>query len=160
MATERWIGGSGVGFTWTNIFGTSGVNLNSMPTGSAVLDSTGDITNQSALDIFADFSFSFGSITTIAPAYFNLYTYYLNQDSSTYGDGQFTAGTQAAKTPSPSLQVGTFECPVGTGALVGMISGIIIRPGTFRFALQSVLGATMAASGNTAKYRTYNRQVA
>ena len=40
-----------------------------MASGNSVLSSQGDITNQSALDIFADVSFSLGSCTTVGTPY-------------------------------------------------------------------------------------------
>ncbi|HEY7294251.1 MAG TPA: hypothetical protein VH916_04375, partial [Dehalococcoidia bacterium] len=59
-----------------------------------------------------------------------------------------------------SLWCGTFVLPVGTQALDGIITGIVIPPGTFRFALQNNAGVTMGAGTCTVKYRTYDRSVA
>lgn len=157
MAVEKWVGGSGVGLTWTACFAAA--DINSLANASSVLSNQGDITNQTALDIFADISFSLGSVTTVAPNKLDFFIYPLNQDGSTYGDNQLTAGSQAAVTPSSSLWVATFICPVGTQALDGICTGLIIPPGTFRFALQNNAGVTLAASSNTIKYRTYNRSV-
>ena len=41
----------------------------------------------------------------------------------------------------------------------GTIRGIILPPGQFKWVIYNQLGATMAGSANTAKYRTYNRQI-
>jgi hypothetical protein len=158
MSTEKWIAGSGVGYAWTACFASA--DIASLANGSSVLSSQGDITNQTAQDIFADVSFSFPPVTTVAPNKIDLFIYPLNQDGSTYGDNQLTAGTQAAVTPSSSLWCGTFVLPVGTQALDGIIIGIVIPPGTFRFALQNNAGVTMGSGTCTAKYRTYNRSVA
>jgi hypothetical protein len=157
MATERWIGGSGVGFTWTSCFGAS--DLNSLANGSSVLASSSAITNQTALDIFCDISVSLGSVTTVAPNYLGVYIYPLNQDGSTYGDNQFTAGSGASATPGSSYYKGSIVIPVGTQALYGALTGIIMPPGTFLFLIRNQAGVTLASSGNTVKYRTYNRQV-
>jgi hypothetical protein len=158
MATEKWIAGSGVGFTWTACFAAA--DTQSLANGSSVLSNQGDITNQTALDIFADLSFNMPSVTTVAPNKLDFFIYPLNQDGSTYGDNQLTVGLQAAVTPSPSLWCGTFILPVGTQALDGIITRIIIPPGTFRFAMQNNAGVTMSASAPNIKYRTYNRSVA
>jgi hypothetical protein len=158
MATEKWIAGSGVGLTWTSCF--QAADLASMASGSSVLSSTGDITNGTALDIFADFSINFASIAVAAPNYVGVYLYPLNQDGSTYGDNNFVAGTQKAATPSSTYYKGGIAVPTGTAAVNGILTGIIMPPGTFRLCVQNNLGIAMSASTNTAKYRTYNRSVA
>jgi hypothetical protein len=81
MATEKWIGGSGVGFTWTACF--AGADINSLANGSSVQSSHGDITNLSALDIFADLSIILGSVTTVAPNKLDFFIYPLLDDGST-----------------------------------------------------------------------------
>lgn len=157
MATEKWITGSGAGFTWTTCFPSA--DLNSMVNGNSVLSSTGDITNQTALDIFADISISLGSVASVAPNFIGVYLFPLNQDGTTYGDGQFTAGTQSTATPGSNYYKGSIVVPVGTQVLVGQLDGIILPPGTFRFLLQNNAGVTLAASANVVKYRTYNRSI-
>src|ERR1700745_4260876 len=112
MATEKWIAGSGVGFTWTACFAAA--DINSLANGSSVLSNQGDITNQTALDMFADLSINLGSVTTVAPNTIAIYLYALNQDGTTYGDNLFTAGTQSASLPSASYWVGDIVVPVGT----------------------------------------------
>ncbi len=156
MTTERWVAGSGVGFTWTGLF-TTAATLNTLPNGSSVLD-TADITNQTALDMFADLSISLASITPVAPNYVGVFLYPLNQDGSTYGDGQFASGTQSAAIPAANLWVGNIIAPLVAGVVVGILPRIIIPPGTFRWLFQNNLGVALG-SGNTVKYRTYNRQV-
>lgn len=158
MATEKWVAGSGVGFTWTQCFATA--DLTSLANGSSVLSSQGDITNQTALDIFADISFNLASLTVAAPAKLDFFIYPQNQDGSTYGDGAFTAGTQAATTPSSSLWVGSFVMQTGAAAKNGIVTGLIIPPGTFRFCLQNNAGVAFSASTNAIKYRSYNRSIA
>lgn len=161
MATEKWVAGATNG--WVSIFGASGANLNSMPNNSSVLDSTGDITNGAALDIYADLSVQLGSAAFASPAQVNVYIYPLNGDGSTYGDNQFPSpGTQAAKTPAPQLYVGAVVFPAATAAAYGALERIILPPGTFRFVIQAQIGTsvTLASSGNAVQYRTYNRSVA
>ncbi len=156
MATERLIGGSGVGLTWTSCFSTE---LNSLVNGNAVI-SADVINNATALDMLADVSVSLGSVTTGAGLpYIGLYIYPLNQDGSSYGDGRF--GSSAAGPPSTLYAVGAIAAPASTTAVVtGMVRGIWLLPGSFKFLIFNSLGVNFASSANTVEYRTYNRQVA
>ena len=83
--------------------------------------------------------------------------YPFNQDGSTYGDGRF--GSSAAGPPASPYWVGNIVVPTGTAANEGTIRGIILPPGQFKWVIYNQLGVTMAGSANTAKYRTYNRQI-
>jgi hypothetical protein len=155
MAVEKWTGGSGQGLAWGSAFGTE---INSIVNGNAIL-STVSITNGTALDIFADISFVAGAtITTAAPNYLGFYLYPLNEDAATYGDSRF--GSSAAGPPPGNYWVGNigFNAAAST-TIYGVLSRIIIPPGTFSFVLYNGAGATLASS-NTCKYRTYNRSVA
>lgn len=163
MATEKWIAGSGVGLTWTQIF-NSGASLNSMAALSSVMDNA-DITNGTALDIYADLSIQLGSAAFAAPNKIDVFLYPLNGDGSTYGDGQvITTAGGSAKTPQPQYYVGSIVIPAATQAAEGMLQRIVMPPGTFRFVLQHNAaasgGAALASSGNAVQYRTYNRSVA
>lgn len=155
MATEKWIAGSGQGLSWGSAFGSE---INSLVNTDAVLSSI-VIANGTPLDIFADVSIALGSITTTSGApYIGVYLYPLNQDGSTYGDGRFAA---AAVGPPPSqYYVGAIPLiPSVTQVQEGTLSGIIMPPGSFALVLYNLSGATLASSGNAAKYRTYNRAV-
>lgn len=158
MATEKWIAGSGQGLTWGTA--VNAADVNSLPNGSSVLSSVAAITNGTALDIFADFSINLGSVTTVAPNYLGVYLYPLNQDGSTYGDNQYTAGTQSTAVPSPTYWVGNIVVPVGTQVIHGAITRIVMPPGSFKWLVYNQLGVTIASSSNTIQYRTYNRSVA
>lgn len=158
MAIETWIGGNGVGLTWTSCFSTE---VNSLANGNAVLSSMA-INNATALDIFADVSISLGSVTPGAGApYIGVYLYPLNQDGTSYGDGRF--GTSAAGPPPSQYFVGTISCiPSTAGVITGTTprGAIILPPGSFKFVLYNLAGVTLAASSNVVDYRTYNRSVA
>ena len=154
MATEKWIGGSGVGLTWTSCI-TASV-LNSIVNGNAIISDV-NIDNSTPLDVFADVSMALGSVAVVAPNYIGVYLYPLNQDGSTYGDGRF--GSSAAGPPASSYWVGNIIVPTGTAANEGTLRGIVLPPGQFKFVFYNQLGVTLAASANAAKYRTYNRQV-
>ena len=155
MAIERWVAGNGVGLTWTACFGAE---LNSLAIGNAVQSSV-TIANATALDLLADLSISLGSVTTPAGLpYIGVYLYPLNQDGTTYGDGRFTSSTNAQ--PPTSYYVGAIPVPASaTGVIVGNLRSIPLLAGSFRFVFYNNAGVILAASGNTASYRTFNRQV-
>lgn len=157
MATEKWIAGSGVGLTWTSIMTT---DLNSLASGNALLQAA-DITNGSALDIFADFSLHLASAAFVAPNFMALFRYDLNDDGTTYGDGRFTsaAAMTSATAPTP-YWVGNFPLVAATQVQNGTVRGVILPPGTTRVVLWNQGGVNLAASANTLKYRTYNRAIA
>ena len=154
MATEKWISGSGQGLNWGNAFSTA--TLNSIANGNAILSDI-DIDNSTVLDIFADLSMAFASITIAAPAFVGIYLYPLNKDGTTYGDSRFA--TSAAGPPPSTYYVGNIIHPTGATASEGMLSRIIMPPGHFKFVIYNQLGNALAASGNTMQYRTYNRSV-
>lgn len=158
MATEKWIAGSGVGLTWTTMV-TASV-LNSIVNGNAIISDT-NIDNSSVLDIFADVSMNLGSITSGAGTpYIGLYLYPLNKDGTTYGDGRF--GSSAAGPPPSQYSIGSIPLVASvTQAQEGIVRGIALPPGQFKFLFYNLSGATLAgAGGNTAQYRTYNRVIA
>lgn len=153
MATEKWIGGSGQGLTWGSLDTTG---LNSIASGNAILSAT-QVDNSSALDIFADVEVVLASLAAVAPNYVGVYFYPLNSDASTYGDGRFSSS--AAGPPPSSYWVGNAIMVAATQAQQGTVRGIILPPGKGKFVLYNQMGVAFASSGNTLKYRTYNRQV-
>lgn len=158
MATERWIGGSGFGFTWTDVVGTA---LNSLPNLDAVIGGV-SIANQTPLDMFADISIVLSSVAFAAPNTIGVYLYPLSDDGTHYGDGAYgtpASPTQASGPPPATYFVGNIIVDPTTAAQYGQLTGIIIPPGTFAFVFYNNAGIVLAASGNTCKCRTYNRQV-
>ena len=156
MATEKWIGGSGQGLTWGNAFSTA--TLSAIASGNAILSDVA-ISNGTPLDIFADLSLNLAAITTVAPNFVGVYVYPLN-DASVYGDGRF--GSSAAGPPPNNYSVGNIGLYVATStAQTGVLSRIVLPPGTFKFVLWNQSGVAFATgSVNTCLYRTYNRSVA
>lgn len=152
-----WTAGNGVGLTWSALLNSS--DLASMPTGDSVLSSVADIANGTNEDMYMDVSvrLAISSSTIVAGAYLGLYEYALLDDGSTYGDGQLVAGTQAAKTPvAPLIATIPLFAAASQTALVGLRKGIILPPGSFRYALQQLSGFTLTSGTQTVKYRTYN----
>lgn len=152
-----WTAGLGVGYTWTTAI--NGSDLASLANGSSVLSSVADIANQTAQDIYCDLSvrMTIASTAIAAGAFLALYLAALLDDGVTYGDGSLSSGTQAAVVPaySPCAII-----PIRNATLTllaGYGQGIIIPPGSFRFALNNGSGAALSATaGNcVVKYRTY-----
>ena len=154
MAVEKWVAGT-VGLTWANAY-TSGATFNSIANGNAIQSDLA-LDNSSNLDMFCDASIELGSAAVVAPNYVGLYLYPLNGDGTTYGDGRFASS--ATGIPPASYWVGNFIFPVATQANDGIVRGIIMPPGQFKFVIYNQIGVAFNASGNTIKYRTYNRAV-
>jgi len=146
MATQKYV----LGTNWTAAFGSE---VNSIVTGNAILSSLA-ITNGTALDMFCDVSISLGSITPVAPNFIGIYMHPLNQDGTTYGDGRFASS--AAGPPGATYYKGNIVLTTVVGVQTGLISGIVLPPGDFKFVLYNRAGVTLAASANTIKYRSYN----
>jgi hypothetical protein len=157
-----WVAGNGVGLTWTTAINSS--DMVSMATANSVLSSVADIANGTNLDQFMDISFSLviASSTLTVASNIAFWIYTLNQDGSTYGDNQFTAGTAAAKTPTfPPCFTFQLIAAASQTALIGNNLGnpIIIPPGSFRLAMQNNSGFSLTAGTQTVKYRTYNQNL-
>lgn len=152
-----WTAGNGVGYTWTTAI--NGTDLAALANGSSVLSTVADIANQTNQDIYADLSvrMTVTSHAYLAGANLALYLFALLDDGTTYGDGSLVAGTQAAVVP-PFPYVGVIPIRAATITLLaGYVQGIIIPPGSFRFALNNGSGAALGTSANCiVKYRTYN----
>lgn len=155
-----WIAGNGAGLSWATAINSA--DMVSLPTASSVVSSVADITNGTALDQFMDLSVrcAIASSTIVAGANLALWLYYLLDDGATYGDGQFTAGTQAAKTPTfaPCAVIPLVAAATQT-TLVGAAAGIIIAPGSFRLAIQNNSGFALTSGTQTVRYRTYNQNL-
>jgi len=150
-----WVAGLGQGLTWGTAIASA--NMASMTNGQSVMDST-DVTNQTALDIYADISISLAisSSTIGAGANIAIFLAMLNQDGTTYGDNHVTTSASSV-TPSysPIAVIPLFAAASQT-SLIGNASGLIIPPGTFRWAMQNNSGFALTSGTQTIKYRTYN----
>jgi hypothetical protein len=155
-----WTAGNGQGLTWGTAINSA--DMASMTNGQSVVSGVADIANGTNLDIYADLSFSLAisSSTIAAGANIAFWLFLLNQDGTTYGDGQFTNGTAATKTPT-FAPCGIFPLVAAAAqtTLVGFVQGIIVPPGSFRFAMQNNSGFSLTAGTQTVKYRTYNIQL-
>ncbi len=158
-----WTPGNGAGSSWTTAINSS--DMASMTTGKTVLSTVADIANWTNLDQFIQISWSLviASSTTTAASILSFYLYYLNQDGTTYGDGQLTAGTAATITSSV-LPCFTWNIPAlaGTTTMVGNSMGggpILVSPGSFRLAILQGSGFTLTAGTQTVKIETFNQNL-
>jgi hypothetical protein len=152
-----WVAGNGVGLTWTTLINSA--DLASMANGSSVLSSVADIANGTELDQFMDISAicAISSSTIAAGANLAFWLYALQEDGTAYGDGQLTAGTQAATTPAfPPCAMIPLVAKAAQTTLVGFMQSIVIPPGSFRVAMQNNSGFALTSGTQTVKYRTYN----
>jgi hypothetical protein len=153
-----WTAGNGVGLTWTEAIKTA--DLASLPHGDAVLSSDADIANGTQLDMVADVSvrLAISSATPAAGDFIGIYLVPLLDDGSTYGDGSYVGGTQKAlQPPYPPVGVVPLQSTNAATVLSGMVQGIVIPPGSFRFLLYLGTASINLSSGTqTVKYRTYN----
>jgi len=160
---SAWIAGRGAGLTWASAFNTTDFTTSDggglLANAHTVLSTIADIANGTALDQFADISvrLTIASSTIAAGACLSFWIYELLDDGTTYGDGKLTAGTSAALTPAfPPCGAIYLYAAASQTSLVGSLTGIVIPPGSFRFAIQNNSGFTLTNSSTVCKYRTYN----
>jgi len=152
-----WVAGNGQGLTWGTLINSA--DMASMTNGQTVVSSVADIANGTNLDLWMDISYKLviSSNTIAAGANFSFWIYALDQDGSTYGDGQFTNGTAASLTPAfPPCAVAGIPAVASTTNMSGFCQQIIIPPGSFRVAIQNNSGFALTSGTQTVKYRTYN----
>ena len=156
-----WVAGNGQGLSWssrTTLFGTA--DLTSLADSKAVLSSATAINNGSSLDQYCDISIEV-TVTSSTPrvgAYIGIWLAMLQQDGSTYGDGQLTAGTSATYLPpwAPLCAI-----PLTNAAMTlmsGQANGLILPPGQFLLICYNYTNVTFSstAANNVVSYRTYN----
>lgn len=160
-----WSAGAGVGYTWTSCFQTG--DLASLASGSAVMSSTGDITNQTAQDLYADFVFelTISSSTLAIGAACSLFLFdkwSVDGTNTYYGDNSFgsAGGTQHTYYPANSLAA-TWSATITGSAqtVVGVFfSQVQIKPSTFRPVFGQSLGVALTSGTQYGYYRTYRLQ--
>jgi hypothetical protein len=151
-----WTAGNGVGLSWTAVLNSS--DMQGLSTANTVLG-TPTVTNSSSLDQFMDLSVrcSITASTITAGANIVLWLYPLLDDGATYGDGQLSAGTGVALTPTfPPVAVIPLVAASTQTKLVGASIELVIPPGNFKIALQNNSGFTLATTTQNCLYRTYN----
>jgi hypothetical protein len=144
--------------TWTSA-GFTASDFNSRASGSVVVAATAiDQDTNLDLDVEVSFTFEVGGTTTTASR-FDLYIMPLNQDATTYGDGQSTGTTV------PSQTYWAASCLVRTGvtsgnAVVGTFPRVPMPAADFKFAIANITGSALdATAAADVKYRTVNRNL-
>ena len=156
----EWTAGNGAGTSWTAAFASS--DLASMTHGQSVM-STDIIDNTSALDLYAVLSvqLAISSATPAAGDFIAISMAPLQQDGTTYGDGNMTAGTAVSWSGGPPFQpVCTISLnnPAGAQtALNGYCQPFLVPAGKWRFVFYLGTSAIALSAGTqTIKYQTYN----
>lgn len=153
-----WVAGAGAGFTWTAAFASA--DLTSMADSKSVLSNATAIANQTNLDTYMDISvqITVASSTPRVGGYIGIWLAILNQDGSTYGDNQLTAGTQTTYLP-PWQPIAIV--PLANQAMTtmqGQATGLLIPPQSFKLICYNYSNVTFSgtASNNVVKINTYN----
>lgn len=157
MAATNWIAGDGVGLTWTSCFVTT--DINSLASANYTPSTSTVIANGTALDFYADLSFSL-TVTTgsTGSPYLDFYLMPLNGDGTTYGSNT----AKGATIPPLTYRIGTVILPNSLTAAVatGQLRGIVLPAGNFKFGVANQTGNALAATAGTIWYRTYNEAIA
>ena len=155
-----WTAGNGAGLTWTAAFNGTDFTTSQPTTGQSIL-STVTITNGTNLDQFADFSIvqSIASSTVVAGASITVWLVPLAADGSTYTPALVAGTVSSNALPiSPVCVIPLFAAATQT-VLTGTCTGIVLPPGTFKFAEQNSSGFTYTATTQVHDYRTYNQNL-
>lgn len=155
--TEKWVAGTSIA-AFTSYAAAFGAEINSLANLNSVLSSILIDNSASPGDVFGQVSISLGSV--VAPNSTGLFigfgVYPLNQDTSTYGDGQFGS---AAAAPIP----GTYQCgaipvvPNQTAIITGTTAPFPLYLGKQKLVLYNGAGVALASSSNTIKFLSLNR---
>lgn len=158
--TTGWVAGRLQGLTWGSA-GFTASNFNSLAAGSCV--ASAQVTNATALDLYADLSFTFTvGGTTVANSYVALSLCMLNQDGTTYGDG-ISANAATATPPVGTYQVSS--CAIRSGqasgvAVYGNFRNVLLPPGAFIWVITNQTTVALnAAAAAAVQMRTYDENL-
>jgi hypothetical protein len=138
--------------TWTSYAATQTyltTELNALTDGSNKIGAA--IDNTTDLALFMDVELYLASFTPVSPAFINLYLI-PSVDGTNYEDGGDSVD------PLQGVQKYTRGLSTTATAKLAVYPRIILPPGLFKLLLMNESGASLAASGNTLKYRTYSQQ--
>ena len=125
---------------WTSVLTTE---LNSLAA-DGVADSTTTISNGTSKALFSDWEVSLASLNPTGNAMIGLRLRALTSDGSTYENSGSNAHVR-------SIAVST-----GSSTKLVVIKRVVLLPGDFRASLVNWTNVSLAASGNTLKYRLYS----
>lgn len=144
---------------WTDAFAAA--NFNALASASSII-STATVVSNGAGDIFADLSFIMvtSTMSPTAGGGLDFYLLPLLHDGSTYPDGESTA--TAANQATATYFVGRMLFRAkATSTQNGMLRGIVIPNGTFKWYVINNTGAVLPSSATnmTCQYRTYGENL-
>jgi hypothetical protein len=155
MSTLQWL----TPVAFADAFLQADLNGTTVVNGYGVLSTATAVANGTGRYLYADVSFRLASMTPTAGGYLSLYLLPLLDDGTTYADG--TSSATATAQPSITHNVGNLALRAVASTQNGMIRGIVVPPGTFKWYLINKSGAALAtgATSNTAKYRIYGEEI-
>jgi hypothetical protein len=151
-STTRWV----VDTAYSAAAFTAG-ELNSLASGGFALSTT-NIANSTNLDQYCQVSFivTVGG-TTVVGSYLTIYALPLNQDGSTYGDGQASSTSVQPAASYAQKSVGVKVGVASGGTVTGTFEPFLIPPGDFKLAFANNLQVALSGTASlTLKYRTFN----
>jgi hypothetical protein len=154
--TQKWTAGAYTSYSTT----LCSTELNSMPNGAATLCGT-VIT---AGDLYATLSFTISTTTAASSGPFlQAYAYPLNEDGSTYGDGQWTAtgASSTAGVPVATYQTNCVLQVSGSGGWKGTCGPFAVPPVNYKIVIANQLNTTasstaLGSSANNIYINTWN----
>jgi hypothetical protein len=141
---------------WADAFAAA--NFNALGIGSGIISTATAVAN-GGVDVMADLSFitvtSTFSPTAAAGAALDFYLIPLLHDGSTYAEA---ANGTGASQPTATNYVGRIIFQVASAAHVGMLRGIVIPNGTFKWYVINNTGVALPSSATnmTCQYRSYS----
>lgn len=155
MATAKWLARS----SWADAFASA--NFNNLANGAGVLSTATAVDNTTNLHFYADLSFRMvtSTMTPVSGGHLAFYLLPLLDDGTTYPDN--ANGGTTGDQPGITYYVGSIALRTTSGATQnGMLRGIVIPPGVFKWYMVNRSGVSLPASSTnmTCKYSTYSEQ--
>lgn len=150
---EKW---SPANPSWVDIFGTASADLNiaSFVQGYGILGST-VVDNSTNGNLYCDISYQCTSISPTGVPSIGFYLLPLLADGSTYADGD-SATTVVANQPTQTHWLGTlFLRTKASSAQNGMLRGLLIPPGKWKYYFVNNSGVTLPSTGTVCQARFY-----
>lgn len=148
----------GTAGSWTNAFESA--DLNGLANDTSILSTSTAVSN-GAGDVYADIDF-IGVTGTWTPTSngsgLDIYILPLLSDGSSYPDGDSASSTAANLAPG-ALLVGRIVFSGKNITHKGILRGIIIPNGTFKFYMVNRCGVALSAHNHTSKYRLYGENL-
>jgi hypothetical protein len=146
--------------SWTDAFAAA--DFNALANGSGLLSTATAVSNGSSLDLYADLSWICvtSTFTPTAGGHLAFYLLPLLHDGSSYPSA--TSSATAAAQAQITYLVGTIALGASAQSHKGIITGIRIPPGTFKWYMVNRSGAALPSSSTnmTCQYRLSSETVA